>query len=341
MVIIARVFFTTLIIFISASFADKLDTKQSKCAKKFKESSFKIANTTAFAVTQNSALLYSNRVIKSKYIKHDPFLGLYLVSTPKNMKYTFDIVPHSPKKLRSMSNSGEYDGKIIKKQIGLNSLAYFSSKGQKSSLITARCCQLNGFMTSFGRLIERDYIDRFLSMKSVDYADVGIRIKQGLFRPIVDASDPFFPNNHFKEGDEIFKMDGKLTKSAPNLMKKILFSGSLKKHNFEVIRNGERIILNVKSYQRKGGGLLSDSFLEPRGITLNKELNVIRVEKNSAIEKLGVHLGDKLLRIGKHEISSLSQIRSALSAEQSLKKRIILILFERKSFQFFIQMPKG
>lgn len=341
MAIIARILFSILIIFLSASFADELEIKQSKCAKKLKESSFKIANTTAFAVSEHSALLYSNIAIKSKYIKHDPFLGLYLVSTPKKMKYTFDIVPHSPKKLRSMSNSGAYDGKIIKKQVGLNSLAYFSSKGQKSSLITSSCCQLNGFMTELGRLIERDYIYRFLSMKSVDYADVGIRIKQGLARPVVEASDPFFPNNHFKEGDEIFKMDGKLTKSAAKLMQKILFSGSLKKHRFEVIRDGERIILNVKSYQRKGGGLLSDSFLEPRGITLNKELKVVRVAKNSSIEKLGVNLGDKLLKIGKHEINSLSEIRSALSAEQSLKKRTILILFERKRFQFFIQMPKG
>jgi len=338
--IIARVLFSTLIALLPASFADKLDIKQSKCAKKFKESSFNIANTTAFAVTQNSALLYSNKPIKSKYIKHDPFLGLYLVKTPKKMKYTFDIVPHSPKELCSISNEGEIYGKITKKQIGLNSPANFSSKGKRSSLITASCCQLNGVMTSLGHLIERDYIDRFLSMKKVDYADVGIRIKQGASRPIVKAADPFFPNNPFQEGDEIIKMDARPTKSASKLMKKILFSGSSKKHKFEVMRSGKRLILDVKSKERKGGGLLNDSFLEPMGITLDEKLNVVGVKKDSTIANLGVHIGDKLLSIGKHRINSFSQVRSALSREQSGKNRKVLILFERKSFQFFIQINK-
>ena len=341
MAIIARVLFSTLIVLLSASFADKSDIKQSKCAKKFKESSFNIADTTAFAVTQNSALLYSNKPIKSKYIKHDPFLGLYLVTTPKKMKYTFDIVPHTPKELCSISNDGELNGKIIKKQIGLNSLAKFSSKGQQSSLITASCCQLNGVMTSFGRLIERDYIDRFLSIQRVSYADIGIRIKQGASRPIVEASDPFFPNNPFHEDDEIIKMDDKLTSSASVLMQKILFSTTFKKHKFEVIRSGKPLILDVRSQERKGGGLLNDSFLEPMGISIDKELNVIRVEKNSTIEKLGIKVGDKLLKIGVNEISSPVKVRSALSSEQSLKNKKISILFERNSFQFFVQIDKG
>jgi len=341
LVIIARVLFSTLVVLLSASFADKSYIKQSKCANKFKESSFKIANTTAFAVTDNSALLYSNKPIKSKYIKHDPFLGLYLVTTPKEMKYTFNILSHTPKELCSISNDGEIKGKITKRQIGLNSLASFSSIGQRSSLITASCCQLNGVMTNLGRLIERDYIDRFLSMKRVYYADVGIRIKQGASRPIVEASDPFFPNNPFQEGDEIIKMDARSIKSASELMKKILFSASFKKHKFEVIRSGKRLIFDVKSQERKGGGLVNDSFLEPMGISLDKELNVVRVEKNSTIDKLGIKVGDKLIKIGVNEISSPSKVRSALSSEQSLKNKKISILFERNSFQFFVQIDKG
>jgi len=339
--IIARVLFSTLIIFISASFADKLDTKQSKCAKKFRESSFKVANTTAFAVTKNRALLYSDKPIKLKYIKHDPFLGLYLVNTPKKMKYTFNIVPHTPIALRSISNEREVNGRIIKRQIGLNSLAKFSSKGQLSSLITSSCCQLNGIMTSYGRLIERDYIDRFLSINRIDYADVGIRIKQGESRPIVEAADPFFPNNPFQEGDEIISMNAKSLNSASELMKKILFSGSLKKHKFEVIRSAKHLTLEVKSQKRKGGGLLNDSFLEPMGVSLDANLNVVRVEKNSTIDKLGIKVGDKLLKIGVNKISSPTKVRSALSLEQSMKNKKISILFERNSFQFFVQIDKG
>ena len=335
MVAILKLLFLT-VLTISASYA-----QTSKCAEKFNESSFKINNVKAWAVSANTALLYSPKKIKSSFIKHDPFLGLYLVKTPKKMKYTFDIVPRRPVNLRFMSKIGEGSGKITAKQIGLNSLAHFSNKGSESALITASCCQVNGIMTRPSRIIERDYIERFLLTKDSSYGSVGIRIKDGKKYPIVEASNPFFPKNPFKENDKIVKMNGKLVKSAASLMQKILFQGSNKKYEFEVIRLGESFILNVESKKREGGGLLSDSFLEPLGIVLDKNLKISSIKKGSLVAKLGIHLGDKLIRIGKHKINLPSQIRSAFSAEQSLKSKKISILFERKDFQFFIQVPKN
>lgn len=325
----------TLSLLISASFAES-----SKCTNKFQESTFKISGCTAFGVSESTGLLYSDKPLKSAYIKHDPFLGLYLVKSTRKIKHPFEIVPKCPKNLGFITLRSEGSVKVLKKQIGLNNLARIDKKVEASALITSSCCQLNGIVAKNSNVIERDYIENFLAKKSVDYGDVGIRVTQGKVYPKVIAADPFFPYNPFLEKDEIVSINGKEIKSASKLMQMILFKGSNKRYRFSIIRDGKRLKFSLTSRKRLGGGLLSDTFIEPLGMGLDNSLRVVNIKKDSQIFDAGITLGDRLLKVGRTEVHSLNQIRPALSKEHSSKDKKVLILFERNSFQFFIQIPK-
>ena len=55
------------------------------------------------------------------------------------------------------------EGKVVKKQIGLNSFATFSEPLSAPALLLNSCCTLEGIVTSEG-IIEKEYVERFLKM---------------------------------------------------------------------------------------------------------------------------------------------------------------------------------
>ena len=239
------------------------------CIKKIKDSHTIQKNSLYIPVKNHKLLVYSKHKPKSKILKYDPFLSLYLIEDRKKFAYPFDINMRLQLGSAMVTNRVSKEGKILKNQVGLNSLAVFSEKLITPSLLTSSCCSLEGVVTSKG-IIQKEYIQRFLSSAPSSYADIGIRAHNEKGYVIVTASNPYLKNNPFKKDDCIVEFDGKKVKAASVFMRSVLFSKIGSKHSIKIKRAQKFMTLNVISSKRYGGGDLSDTFLEKKVSTLMK-----------------------------------------------------------------------
>ncbi|MCK4738229.1 MAG: Pdz/Dhr/GlgF, partial [Sulfurimonas sp.] len=156
--------------------------------------------TLQIPVQNNKRLLFSKTIPDAKIIKHDPYLSLYLVENKKNFKHPFRINNKLSLGTAAVNNEIIVEGKIVKKQIGLNSFASYSEPLFAPSILLNSCCALEGIVTPNG-IIEKEYLERFLKIKKVSYADIGIRVVDEKKLIIVNVSNPFMKNNPFKKDD--------------------------------------------------------------------------------------------------------------------------------------------
>ena len=223
------------------------------------------------------------------------------------------------------------EGEITKHQIGLNNFATYSEAIFTPSILLNSCCALEGIVTPRG-IIEKEYIERFLKVKKVSYADIGIRVSDDGKVVIVSASNPFMDNNPFKKNDCILEFDGKKVKNSASLMRNILFSKIGSTHKVKIKRDSKLLTMSVKSQNRDGGGFLSDTFLEFLGLSFDKNLYVTKIEKKAL--KYQLELGDKLLQINGENIKTEQDILEKLANS----KKSSNLLFQRRNFQFFVSV---
>ena len=305
----------------------------SSCINKIKDSQSIFENTPSVVVKNHQRIIYSRKAPSAKILKYDPFLSLYLIKDKTNFRYPFIF---NNKKLEFHTASVNINratvGKFVKKQIGLNVFGKYSTSFSKVALILNSCCFLEGIATPDG-VIEKAYLQRFINTKNIFYGDIGIRVKNnkdGLV--IVSASDPFTKNNPFKNGDCIKVYDGKRINSASELMQIILFSDIGTKHSVQIKRDKKLITYNVETFKRYGGGYLSDTFLEEKGIYFNKNLYITHINKK--FKNYDLKIGDRLIEVNSVPVNNQEELR--LYVEKS--KDYSLLLFERNKFQFFVNL---
>lgn len=303
------------------------------CQLKYQVSSSVIKKTQGFAVDTNYVLYYSQKEPSCEVIKRDPFLGLNLVKSPKSFKHVFKFYNNHPKELAAVLPKKVTEGRIVSEQIGLNKLGRFSTCIEENSLISGTCCGIIGISTPYG-IIDKRYIRHFLESKEVVYADIGIRLgdKEGT---LVVEVNPFFENSPFFLNDRIISMDGKKTKSAAQLSRDILFASPGSQHIFTIIREGKELKLEAVFQKRLSGGLVPDSFFDLFGLMLDE--NLIVKEDNARYE---IKKGDRLLFVMGKEVKTLADIRHILSEEKSSHNKMIILLFQRDGFDFFIHFSK-
>ena len=285
--------------------------------------------TLQIPVENNKRLVFSKTAPDAKIIKHDPYLSLYLVEDKKNFKHPFRINSKLSLGTAAVNNEIVVEGKIVKKQIGLNSFASYSEPLFAPSILLNSCCALEGIVTPNG-IIEKEYLERFLKIQKVSYADIGIRVVDEKKLIIVNVSNPFMKNNPFKKDDCILELNGKKVKNSATFMRDILFSKIGSTHKIKIKRDSKVLTLSVKSQKRDGGGYLSDTFLEFLGISFDKDANIIKIEKKAL--KYQLKLGDKLLGINGEKIKSEDDILEILAKS----KKSSHLLFQRGQFQFFV-----
>ena len=282
------------------------------CKAKVKDSNSIKQKQLQIPIKKHQRLLYSKKTPKAKILKYDPFLSLYLISDKKGFRYPFYINRHQCLGVASVDAYNAIEGKIVKKQIGLNHLATFSQKTNSPALLLNSCCALEGIVTPDG-IIQKEYIERFLRVKKVSYADIGIRLKDIESKSIVDAVNPFIDKNKFLKGDIVLAFDGKKVRRSSELMRWILFSKVGSKHTLKVKRGSKIIKIDVVSKKRYDERYLSNAFFESIGLYFDKNLSITKIEPKA--KKYHLKLGDKLLSIDKEHL-----------------------LFERDGFEFFIHI---
>lgn len=325
-----RLFFISSLFFLSL-FA--CEGGYDSCVEKIKHSNTIINQNLQIPVSNNQRLLFTKTVPNATILKHDPFLSLYLVKDKKPFKYPFKINMHLILGTASVNDKMAIEGKIARKQIGLNSFATFNEVIFAPSLITNSCCSLEGIVTNRG-IIQKEYIKRFLSKKPVSYADIGIRVADAKAGVIVKYSDPFMKINPFKIGDTILSIDAKKVKKSSIFMRNLLFSKVGLTHKVKIKRGSKVISLSVKSFKRHGGGYISDTFLEQMGIYFDDDLKIIRLDANR--KDFGLNLGDKLLMVNAKKVKSSTDVLDNIS---NFKDKASL-LFYRNGFEFFVNVGK-
>lgn len=303
------------------------------CQLKYEVSSLNVNNTKAFAIDKKYAIFYSASMPDATIIKRDPFLGLNLIESKKDFRHIFKFYTNYPKEIASITDKKVRIGKIKKEQIGLNQLAVFSKKADKNSFIGGTCCGILGLSTGNG-IIEKEYLRHFLESKEISYSGIGIRIKDDAGVRVYEVN-PFFEDSPFLVDDIILFMDAKKAKKASIVARDILFSKPQSIHYFIIKRAGKTIKLKVRLQKRLSGGLIEDSFFTLFGLELDKNLVVKKDAPKYAIKK-----GDRLLFVMGKEVKTLAEIRSILSHEKTSKNKMIVLLFQREGFDFFIHFPK-
>lgn len=323
--------FLLLLLFPLTLFSASSDFKS--CQLKYQASSLKIGNTQGFAVDTEYALYYSSAEPSTAIIKRDPFLGLNLVKSPRPFKHIFKFYNNDPKAFAAILPSKVSEGKIISEQIGLNQLGRFSAAIDENALIGGTCCGIMGISTPYG-VIDKAYIRHFLESEKVVYSDVGIRVadKDGVR---VTEVNPFFEASPFLLDDLILSMDGKKAVNAAQISREILFSIPGSDHHFLISRDSKKIKLSTHLKERLSGGLVPDSFFDLFGLYLDE--NLIVKEDNAKYE---IKKDDRLLFVMGKEVKTLSEIRKVLSLEKSSHSKMVILLFRRSGFDFFIHFSK-
>ncbi|TKI71136.1 PDZ domain-containing protein [Sulfurimonas crateris] len=288
-------------------------------------------NSLHIPLKNNQKLIFSTTTPNAKIIKHDPYLSLYLVEDNNCFKYPFRVNINQSLGTFGVDKNSVIEGKILKRQIGLNSFALFSEPLSAPSVLLNSCCAIEGIVTERG-IIEKEYIERFLKVKKVNYGDFGVRVKDVGSDVVVFSSNPFIEGNRFKKGDIIVELDGKKVKNSASFMRDVLFSEIGSVHSVKIRRGDELLTFSAKSQNRLGGGYLSDTFLEFLGISFDKNLFIIKIEKKA--QQYGLKLGDQLLQVNKKNVRQEGDILEIIDN----RNKSADLLFEREHFQFFVKV---
>ena len=305
------------------------------CKRKIIDSNAIVNQNIKIPISKKETLIFTQDIsnISENYtiIKKDPFLSLYLVKSKKYFKYPFKLNKHYSLGVAAVNKKMAQEGRIKKHQIGLNTLALFNDAVFAPSLLMTSCCFLEGLVTQKG-IIEKAYVKNFINSKKIIYGDIGVRLEDKKAGVTIVASDPFIKNNQLKKDDIILTFNAKKARSSSEIMKKILFSKVAKVHKLKIKRQDKILTINAITEKRYGGGYISDTFLEQKGFTFDKNLFITKIE-NSA-KKYNLKVGDKLIQANGVKVNNQELLREHIGNF----KESSLLLFQRAGFQFFVHI---
>lgn len=299
------------------------------CSQKAFDAEILSTQVLSLPLEQKQRLVVTTDQQNTNVIAHNPFLGLSLVQDEKNFKYpyTFDAVDDGT--LALVTSTKAVKTTLISQQNGLDQFGELDIKQITPALLSDGCCHIEGIVTPLG-VISKAYIQHFITHPKVNYADIGVRFVQNGKKIRVSAVDPFYKNNPFALGDTILKFENISYENVAHLQKKILFSTVGNECKVQLLRRGKKLTVTVGFEPRFGGGFVSDTFLERKGLYFNSQgvVNALGSKANG----MGVRVGDKLIGINQHTFKNLKDIRLYLLQNSNN------LLFERKGFQFNIHL---
>ena len=297
------------------------------CLKKSEALHVVSTSRLSIPLQEDKTLVYSDTPVQNA-LKSDPFLHLYLIETKKKIRHPFKINRYLPNKELASISREIICGKIVQKQEGLDRLARFSKRIFIPSIILNGCCELVAIGTSRG-IVQKSYIEHFVQ-NGARYGDLGVRIKRCRNGFVVASVDPFV-KTPFKVGDRLLALNTKMPKDLSQLKQAILFASPGSICRVKLLRCKRKLSFNAKVYPRKGGGYLSDTFLERLGVYVDEKLRV----KRSVFAK--IHKNDRIKVIDGHRVYTQKDVRHWLS---KLKGEHFLIGLERKGLDIFIPLSK-
>lgn len=156
-----------------------------------------------------------------------------------------------------------------------------------------------------------------------------------------------------KAGDAILTLNGESLKDSRDLQRRVASLAPGSSHNIEVLRNGERLTLNVKfgilpnetaqaDTPRDGGATPSN--VASLGLTLaphkdGRGVVVADIDPDGAAATRGLHRGDVILDIGGETVSNPADVKAKLSRAREDGRKIVLAHVRTNGKSVFVPLP--
>ena len=317
------------------------------CEKRAELSMQRIGNTYGIAV---QSILYNKPVLfvyspnatprGYKILKHDPFVGMYLLETKRALEPVEIKAIHSEMledEIASVNPQNSVSGKIIRRMQSPIDYARLNTPTFQNSLMSTVCDSVYGIGIGRGYFIEKEYLERFLNSDSVYYGDIGVRVIQNADNAVeVNIVDPFFKGNPFRFGDVIRSVNGVMTPNIPSFRHSVFDLKEGTVVPVEIVRNGAVMEVLVRVDKLRGGMRLKDDFLSRVHIDIDDNFVITRVGEGAqnGFERLKV--GDRVLRVNQRDVpQGYEAIIRLLGEYPDMRQRWLIA---RNNFKFLIDV---
>ena len=250
------------------------------CYEKNKVSQFDYHGHTAIALTGNLAAVIADEnknLAPVDYIKHDPYLGLYLVKIPTTLIAPFMMDEKDLKTdtwVNVLENNTTQIGHVKSLAGNLGEFDELSYEAEKTGLLLCDCCQMVGIAKGGNKFVGSRYLRHFIKHEDVYYGDIGAVFDSVDGELVVKSVYPFGPSNDKLEVADIVKAVNEVVpKDLRDLNEMILFAEKGENLRIEVERKGKKQIFNIKVPGK------NKQYFENNATQL--DLNKINFEQNS------------------------------------------------------------
>lgn len=293
------------------------------CEGKFTDAFYTINTVDALYLGNQKSLTIANPGVDAVYNR---FLGIYLIKGRSHSQSVDTIYPFKETKA-GLFASGKINTDVnFTKQCGLREFVNVAKKIEPFSILSGICCHLLAVANQNGYLIDAKFIEDFVQKENIHYGDIGVRFNEKME---VIYINPYYATS-LQVGDRVNNFG-----SICQLEDRIVFAKSQENISLRVNRTNQNLTYNVQVYQRFGGGLVSDTFLEQFGLRFSDNLTIIAIEDGSIAHQRGLKVGDRLLRIENHPVANANDVKGFFTYNPQSKYSYLI---DRDNFQFFIEI---
>lgn len=338
------------------------------CYEKNKASIISVNGNYGVAVSKNLIAVVKNSDTPiNDYVKFDPYLGLYLVKSDKEL-----FVPVMANELdETKVNKTTWIGTLSDKNatlmghikgfgLGLGDLDTLNFDVNVTAELNSPCCKMIGIAIGTDKFIPNRYLRHFAAYDDVYYGDIGVVFEQKENGFFIGSSDPLGRGKALMKNDEILAVDNKVPTSLRWLNEAVLFATKGTLLEFKIKRNDEELKIfvpvsgdvalkdnKIDEISPKVGEFLDkmqneanefvrlDEILSKYGIAVDKNLVVTKVNDGSEAANFGVSVNDKILQFNKDLVKNKKDLDAKINTQSSF-----LLLFRRGEFDFFARVVR-
>lgn len=301
------------------------------------------------AVPRNSEMPIRN------YIKFDPFLGLYLVSSDTKLE---------PIKMSDDNKTKKSDWVSVTQELNATDYGHVKAMGERlgeldtltfdingTGALLGVCCNLRGIAVGGNKFVPNRYLRHFIAYPDVYYGDVGATFEAISGKFYVKTVDQLGRGKALMINDEVISINDEKFGSLRELNERILFAKKGEILNFEILRDGmtekfsiavsSEIVASPAAKETASGSVESKKeikltnetkdFFKTNGITIDDKLIVKKVDEDSKAAKFGIKPGDRLLQVNQSEVKNYKEALNLTAREGGE----YILLFRRGGFDFF------
>ena len=327
------------------------------CFEKNLPAMVNVAGNGGIAITPNLIAVPKGEIPVKNYVKFDPYLGLYLVSSDAKLEPMKMADDNATKKSDWVSVTRDLNATVyghVKAQAqALGELDVLTFDVNGTGAVLSPCCKLRGIAVGGDKFVPSRYLRHFAAYKDVYYGDVGAVFEERDSKLYVKSVDPLGRGAVLMAGDEILSVNGEKMQSLRELNERILFAKKGERLKFE-IRRGEDVVKfsvavsdEVKKEQKtvpKTDENITKIAPKPQpapntdasrvqklyGLTFDEKLRVKSVDGESDAARFGLRVGDKLIQVGAKIVKNRKEALALIA-----KNRGQRLLFRRDGFDFF------